>query len=240
MTESSIPISNDPDQSVSANTSASVPAPSPADADLWIFRDGRRTVSGAAMLRDLQRRLVSRNDVLDALIQAGELEEPQDDRCHGHGEHEPQPQLDAPRVHPAGGQVAGLDVGVRHGDPRRGGTRQHGTEQRGRLCRQYRLIADRALEIRERALVVGFTGPLDENLRRDLAEYLRQFFRALNDPAGTARWVLFPARVEASLPARCWRRCRARGLSDAAIASGDRESRCRRDQASASHGYSPT
>ena len=37
-------------------------------------------------------------------------------------------------------------------------------------------------------------GALDENLRRDLEDYLREFFRALNDPASTAQWVsdLFP------------------------------------------------
>ena len=30
------------------------------------------------------------------------------------------------------------------------------------------------------------TGPLDENLRQDLADYMREFFRALNDPASNA------------------------------------------------------
>jgi hypothetical protein len=41
---------------------------------------------------------------------------------------------------------------------------------------------------------LGFEGPLDENLRRDIAAYLREFYRALNDPASTAEWVadLFP------------------------------------------------
>ncbi len=42
--------------------------------------------------------------------------------------------------------------------------------------------------------MLEFEGPLDENLRRDLAGYLREFYRALNDPASSAEWVsdLFP------------------------------------------------
>ena len=42
--------------------------------------------------------------------------------------------------------------------------------------------------------MLAFGGPLDENLRRDLTTYVREFFRALNDPATTAEWVdeLFP------------------------------------------------
>jgi hypothetical protein len=36
---------------------------------------------------------------------------------------------------------------------------------------------------------LAFTGPLDENLRQDLADYMREFFRALNDPASNAEWV---------------------------------------------------
>jgi hypothetical protein len=42
--------------------------------------------------------------------------------------------------------------------------------------------------------MLAFTGPLDENLRQDLQTYLREFFRALNDPASSAQWVddLFP------------------------------------------------
>ncbi len=42
--------------------------------------------------------------------------------------------------------------------------------------------------------MLAFTGALDENLRQDLQTYLREFFRALNDPASTAQWVddLFP------------------------------------------------
>ena len=45
-----------------------------AKSDLWIFREGRREVSGPAMLRDLVRRIESGNALLDCLIQAGELE----------------------------------------------------------------------------------------------------------------------------------------------------------------------
>lgn len=42
--------------------------------------------------------------------------------------------------------------------------------------------------------MLDFRGPLDENLRQDLQVYLREFFRALNDPASSAQWVddLFP------------------------------------------------
>ena len=52
-------------------------------------------------------------------------------------------------------------------------------------------------EARELAALIdmlGFEGPLDENLRNDMASYLREFYRALNDPASTATWVseLFP------------------------------------------------
>jgi hypothetical protein len=43
--------------------------------------------------------------------------------------------------------------------------------------------------------MLQFTGPLDENLRQDLISYVRQFYRAMNDPAGAAQWVsdLFPS-----------------------------------------------
>jgi hypothetical protein len=37
--------------------------------------------------------------------------------------------------------------------------------------------------------MLDFAGPLDENLRRDLGDYLREFFRALNDPATSVDWV---------------------------------------------------
>ncbi len=42
--------------------------------------------------------------------------------------------------------------------------------------------------------MLAFKGPLDENLRRDLTGYLREFYRALNDPASNAEWIseLFP------------------------------------------------
>jgi hypothetical protein len=51
-----------------------------------------------------------------------------------------------------------------------------------------------AVELQALIEMLGFTGPLDENLRRDLEEYVRQFFRALRDPSTTAQWVsdLFP------------------------------------------------
>src|SRR5260370_12029085 len=51
-------------------------AADPAETDLWIFRDGRRHVSGRAMVCDLSRRISQGNSrsLLDSLIQAGELE----------------------------------------------------------------------------------------------------------------------------------------------------------------------
>ena len=47
-----------------------------AETDLWIFRDGRKTVSGPEMLRDLSRRIcqTTSQGLVDSLIQAGELE----------------------------------------------------------------------------------------------------------------------------------------------------------------------
>jgi hypothetical protein len=51
--------------------------PSAKQSDLWIFRDGRKLVSGPDMVRDLERRISSARNgstFLDALIQAGELE----------------------------------------------------------------------------------------------------------------------------------------------------------------------
>jgi hypothetical protein len=45
-----------------------------AKSDLWIFREGRREVSGRAMVRDLTRRLALKDSLLDTLIEAGELE----------------------------------------------------------------------------------------------------------------------------------------------------------------------
>ncbi len=46
-----------------------------------------------------------------------------------------------------------------------------------------------AAEVQALIEMLGFGGPLDENLRRDLEEYVRQFFRALRDPSTTAQWV---------------------------------------------------
>ena len=37
--------------------------------------------------------------------------------------------------------------------------------------------------------MLAFGGPLDANLRGDLTDDVRDFFRALNDPATTAEWV---------------------------------------------------
>jgi hypothetical protein len=47
-----------------------------AETDLWIFRDGRKTVSGPEMLRDLAGRISQDTSqaLVDSLIQAGELE----------------------------------------------------------------------------------------------------------------------------------------------------------------------
>jgi hypothetical protein len=49
------------------------------------------------------------------------------------------------------------------------------------------VVEERELE----ALIhmLAFTGPLDENLRADLRTYIREFYRALNDPASIADWV---------------------------------------------------
>lgn len=60
-----------------------------------------------------------------------------------------------------------------------------------------RLPVAEADELRAIVELLEFTGPLDENLRRDLTEYVRKFFLALNDPASTAQWVsdLFPTGV---------------------------------------------
>jgi len=37
--------------------------------------------------------------------------------------------------------------------------------------------------------MLGFEGPLDENLRQDLTDYVRHLYRELNDPASSAEWV---------------------------------------------------
>ena len=49
-------------------------------------------------------------------------------------------------------------------------------------------------EYQEFIQMLSIEGPLDENLRRDLEDYLRRFYRELNDPASSAQWVsdLFP------------------------------------------------
>lgn len=49
--------------------------------------------------------------------------------------------------------------------------------------------------------MLSFTTPLDEHLRQDLTRYLREFYRALNDPANPADWVreLFPTPLMRSL-----------------------------------------
>src|SRR6266536_3171165 len=77
----SIPIS---DSAVSENSfgvsssAESASLSSPAENDLWVFRDGKRTVSGCDLLSDMRRRIAAcirdRSGVLDALIQSGELE----------------------------------------------------------------------------------------------------------------------------------------------------------------------
>ena len=49
-----------------------------AERDLWIFRDGKQSVPGAEVIADLKARIArcahSSEPVLDALIEAGELE----------------------------------------------------------------------------------------------------------------------------------------------------------------------
>lgn len=52
-----------------------------------------------------------------------------------------------------------------------------------------RLPVLEAAELRALVDMLAFDGPLDENLRRDLEAYLREFYRALNDPASSADWV---------------------------------------------------
>src|SRR2546423_15254301 len=61
-----------------ASTMAAADPPKTADerakSDLWIFREGRREVSGPGMVRDLVHRLASKTSLLDSLIEAGEVE----------------------------------------------------------------------------------------------------------------------------------------------------------------------
>lgn len=49
-------------------------------------------------------------------------------------------------------------------------------------------------ELDDLIAMLDFSGPLDENLREDLANYMREFFRALNEHASNVEWVseLFP------------------------------------------------
>jgi len=52
-----------------------------------------------------------------------------------------------------------------------------------------RLPVLEAAELQALIDMLDFKRPLDENLRRDLERYLREFYRALNDPASNAEWV---------------------------------------------------
>ena len=52
-----------------------------------------------------------------------------------------------------------------------------------------RLPVPEKVELDALVEMLAFGGPLDENLRQDLTTYVRDFFRALNDPATTAEWV---------------------------------------------------
>src|SRR5438128_7021054 len=78
LTASSIRISDEitsPVSSASATGASEDRATqSAADADLWIFRDGRREVSGSGMVRELSRRIAGDGQWIDCLIEAGELE----------------------------------------------------------------------------------------------------------------------------------------------------------------------
>lgn len=49
-------------------------------------------------------------------------------------------------------------------------------------------------ELQALARALGLEGALDSKLRQDLEQYFREFYRALNDPAGSAQWPsdLFP------------------------------------------------
>ncbi|HEX3739408.1 MAG TPA: hypothetical protein VHV29_06750 [Terriglobales bacterium] len=57
-----------------AESDSSQAANQSAQSDLWIFREGRREVSGPQTVRSLQERIDSGNDALDCLIEAGQLE----------------------------------------------------------------------------------------------------------------------------------------------------------------------
>ena len=51
------------------------------------------------------------------------------------------------------------------------------------------LPVQETIEYQELVRMLEIGGPLDENLRRDLAEYMRCFYRELNNPASAAQWV---------------------------------------------------
>jgi hypothetical protein len=74
LTASSIPISSDIARVISTPSLSTTPAEEPPKSDLWIFREGRREVSGSVLVRDFERRLTAKDDLLDCVIQAGELE----------------------------------------------------------------------------------------------------------------------------------------------------------------------
>jgi hypothetical protein len=57
-----------------AESDSSQAANQSAQSDLWIFREGRREVSGPQTVRSLQERIDSGNALLDCLIEAGQLE----------------------------------------------------------------------------------------------------------------------------------------------------------------------
>ena len=74
---STIPISSTTDALIDPPADPITPSATPqelAKSDLWIFRDGRREISGRKFLCDLQEQLGATNALLDSVIQAGELE----------------------------------------------------------------------------------------------------------------------------------------------------------------------
>ena len=91
------------------------------------------------------------------------------------------------------GLEQGLIYGVHEPAALAAGLRQ--LTKPGTLRRAFgRLPVLEAAELDTLIDMLDFEGPLDENLRGDLRSYLREFFRALNDPASNAEWVddLFP------------------------------------------------
>jgi len=67
-----------PTSGTAVNFSHTLPTASPLQTDLWIFRDGKKFVSGPEMLHSLLRRIsgaaTAPSSLLDALIEAGQLE----------------------------------------------------------------------------------------------------------------------------------------------------------------------